>query len=319
MGKLIIEVVEHGRSELHTHHFDRFPVHVGRGYDNDLILADPFVSPNHLRLTPNDAGFTMEDLDSENGTSIQGRARSGLTVDIESGATIKVGTTTLRILSSSHPVPQTLRTNRWAISQRKGICCACSWGLFFLMLCLSVLDEYFQSFTKMSVLELMQEGIPVYATIVFIWASLWSLIGYSTKRQTGFCIQLLLISAYLIIDSFLGTLLNTVTFSLNLPLLHTLMSYLGGGVIFGFLLFSSVGVATTTKKKRRIIISAITTTILILLIAISNYDNASEFSENPKLSSLLKPPCIRHIPDQSISELLTSSEQTFSKIQNSEK
>ena len=45
---------------------------VGRAADNDLLLFDPEVSRHHARLEPAGAGWRVVDLDSTNGTWVNG-------------------------------------------------------------------------------------------------------------------------------------------------------------------------------------------------------------------------------------------------------
>lgn len=46
---------------------------LGRGLDNDLVLEDSAVSRRHALLTVNEAEITVEDLDSRNGTFVNGK------------------------------------------------------------------------------------------------------------------------------------------------------------------------------------------------------------------------------------------------------
>lgn len=48
------------------------PVTVGRADDNDLVLADPEVSRHHARLEPDGEGWRAVDLESTNGTWVNG-------------------------------------------------------------------------------------------------------------------------------------------------------------------------------------------------------------------------------------------------------
>jgi hypothetical protein len=43
---------------------------VGRGEENDIVLRDSFLSSTHARLTWNGRGWTIEDLNSSNGTRV---------------------------------------------------------------------------------------------------------------------------------------------------------------------------------------------------------------------------------------------------------
>lgn len=54
---------------------------IGRGADCDMVLADPTVSRQHLRLVGDDSGWRLEDLASKNGTQIDGRVIGAARVD----------------------------------------------------------------------------------------------------------------------------------------------------------------------------------------------------------------------------------------------
>jgi DNA-binding NtrC family response regulator len=72
------------------------PVHVGRGPDNDLVLADPAVSLRHCRLEPSAEGLVLRDLGSSNGTFVNTvRVERAL---IGPGVEIRAGRTELRVV-----------------------------------------------------------------------------------------------------------------------------------------------------------------------------------------------------------------------------
>jgi pSer/pThr/pTyr-binding forkhead associated (FHA) protein len=52
--------------------FERF-ARIGRGEDNDIVLADPSVSRAHAEIESDAAGPLVRDLDSTNGTAVNGR------------------------------------------------------------------------------------------------------------------------------------------------------------------------------------------------------------------------------------------------------
>ena len=65
------------------------PFNGGVGEDNDLVLSDPFVSTYHFRVTRRDDRWFLTDLDSTNGTQVNGlRVREA---ELPNPATIKVG------------------------------------------------------------------------------------------------------------------------------------------------------------------------------------------------------------------------------------
>ena len=52
----------------------RAPIVIGRQSNNDVVLSDPNVSRRHAELRRNDEGWTLVDLGSTNGTTVNGHA-----------------------------------------------------------------------------------------------------------------------------------------------------------------------------------------------------------------------------------------------------
>ena len=69
-------------------------VRIGRGQDNDIVLQDGSISRQHLVLMKGEEGWTFEDLESENGTYLEGEYSRGGAIafaqPIELGRTIFV-------------------------------------------------------------------------------------------------------------------------------------------------------------------------------------------------------------------------------------
>ncbi|MBE2272109.1 MAG: FHA domain-containing protein [Anaerolinea sp.] len=65
-------------------------IKVGRDLSNDLVIQDPEVSRFHIRLTRTLSGYTVEDLNSTNGTTINGVPLKG-SIQLEPNHVIKLG------------------------------------------------------------------------------------------------------------------------------------------------------------------------------------------------------------------------------------
>ncbi len=78
-----------------SHAIGDAPIVVGRSRDCDITLADGNVSRRHAELARGPEGFVIRDLESTNGTLVNGRRVRRATVG--AGDDITVGTTTLRI------------------------------------------------------------------------------------------------------------------------------------------------------------------------------------------------------------------------------
>lgn len=64
---------------------------LGRDDDNDITLDDPEVSRRHLRFLWRETHFAVEDLNSTNGTRLNGGARIQGSVDLTDGVTLHLG------------------------------------------------------------------------------------------------------------------------------------------------------------------------------------------------------------------------------------
>jgi hypothetical protein len=313
---LIIEIIDRSRSASITRRFDSFPVSIGRGYQNDLVVPDPFVSPEHLCITEDETGFIIEDLASENGVYVHGRRAGDKSVHIVSGDRITIGGTSLRLLAPSHPVPPALKLDYWSKPGERAFFRIMVWASLLPTFGVFILDEYFSTITKVRFLTLTGKVIPL-MIVAFAWAGLWSLIGYSVKRQARFHAQLLVGNAFLVAVCLLAGIFNSMEFALNSSVIITINNYLVTGILLAALIFFSLGFATTMRKKRRITASCVVAVVVILVAVIKHFADKPEFEATPTLSMGLKPPYVKLARSVSIDEFLKDSAQVFAKSKKS--
>jgi hypothetical protein len=72
------------------------PVSIGRSADNDVVIADDFVSSKHARVEPTPRGPMLSDLDSTNGTIVEGKT-VGYPVALRAGDVVEIGTVKLKV------------------------------------------------------------------------------------------------------------------------------------------------------------------------------------------------------------------------------
>jgi len=73
------------------------PLVIGRSPDADLVIADDFVSSTHARIVPIGDGVALEDLDSTNGTTLNGQPVTR-SMPIAPGDMIALGTNRLKVV-----------------------------------------------------------------------------------------------------------------------------------------------------------------------------------------------------------------------------
>lgn len=72
------------------------PVVVGRSPSSDIVIAEPFVSSTHARFTLQGPALVLEDLNSTNGTLVNGRPILD-PVTLRDGDEVQVGDVVMRV------------------------------------------------------------------------------------------------------------------------------------------------------------------------------------------------------------------------------
>jgi hypothetical protein len=312
VGELIVEISENDVRKPRTCRFDDFPVSVGRGYQNSVILADPFVSPEHLAITAGDSGFIVEDLGTVNGTSVRG-TRLTEKICLPSGTTLRIGNSRLRLLAPTHAIPATQTLSFWA--KHRALFRIVAWLSLLPVLGSFIVEEYLFTYVDVTFLELLDEVFPL-LLLGPAWAGLWTVISHSATHRTRFHAQLLLASVFLILMTACTRLSEYLAYAANCDVINTLGAHLVPGLFFALLLFFNLKLATTTRRWVRIAMSLTISVPVVLLFSLSTIAERSAFSENPTSSALLKPPCFQLTKSSSLSEFLADSKQVFEDSQS---
>jgi Inner membrane component of T3SS, cytoplasmic domain len=100
-----VEILSRHHEVTARHRCSGETIRVGRGYGNDVVLDDPFVAPEHLRLSRSaEGGWLAEDLGTANGLHTErGKARLDR-IALDGHQIIRIGRTLLRIRPAAYPV-----------------------------------------------------------------------------------------------------------------------------------------------------------------------------------------------------------------------
>jgi hypothetical protein len=101
-----IEILSHGRNVAARLRFSGPEIRIGRGYDNDVVLDDPYVAARHLRICRDEAGrLVAEDAGSVNGLFLDRGTSRQERIVLDGERPIRIGHTYIRIREAGHAVP----------------------------------------------------------------------------------------------------------------------------------------------------------------------------------------------------------------------
>ncbi len=162
--------------------------HIGRGYDNDVIIDDPYVGGRHVRVFRDDAGrLVAEDAGSKNGMFLDRGSVRQARIVIDPERPIRIGHTHIRIRDAAYPVP----AERVAGARTQTGLTAIAAALAASALGIEALHVW-----------LLQTGEPrasIYLNLLFLvstlalaWVSVWTVLSRIFSGQARFLQNLLI-------------------------------------------------------------------------------------------------------------------------------
>ena len=141
---------------------------IGRGYDNDVIIDDPYVAAQHLRVFRDEAGqLVAEDLGSANGTFLDGGRNRFARIVIDGKHPIRIGQTYLRVRDIHHEVER----ERVAPPEWRALPIAAAAALGASLLGLSALQVWLAQTAELRASSYLTPLLTIVATVL-VWAGI---------------------------------------------------------------------------------------------------------------------------------------------------
>jgi len=313
MAELVVEARDAHRRILALYPVDHFPLAIGRGYDNDIILSDPHVCPRHLLVEPDEHGWRAQDLESVNGLS--GNGASAPEIHLDSGDEIIIGKTHLCFYSPDHPVAATRNVHEKTGLREAARAMAIVWALLSLLVLGFAFNDYLTITTQVQVEKLIAGTLPVVAA-VFIWAGGWSLLAYIVRRRLHFYYFLGVSVAYVLLDMLLESVIGVVAFNIVNSWILEALSYFTGGVLLVALFYASMHQAFAISSRRKLVLANLFSWGLIAMVVFVVYANKPDFDRNPEYPAELKPPVMRIASLEKFDVFMNDTETMLKEFDN---
>lgn len=312
MAKLILEITSPSGDKKYIQP-DSFPVNLGRGFSNDIIIDDDYVSKEHLQIAFSEDEITITNLSLENGTQLLNK-KNNITSEtqIKPGDRIFIGKTKLKLLTPEYKIAETkiLDKGKSFFDRYKFILMA--WSSLILFVVLSTLNNFFASYYEA---EFVEHFGDIHISIVgfILWAGFWTFIGKLSKKESAFHKQLMLVSIFFLMDLLLAYIQDFFVF--NFPAAPVQSFFLNWLLpvysIFIFYNVLKIGTKISTKKLKITV-----PTIVLLLFAVTHftgYVQSLDYSSSISFVGSVKHPAFKLVKSKSIENYSTGCDALFDK------
>ncbi|MGH7789261.1 MAG: FHA domain-containing protein [Candidatus Binatia bacterium] len=313
MDAVIVEVHAPGGG-IQRVRLTQFPASIGRAYDNDVILDDPYVCPLHLRLARDESGaLSAEDAGSVNGVFRETAPRRVARVAITPGLRLRVGHTLLRFCDPQEVVAPALvdRTDGsdapWL--QRPWVAlgiCAAALGVVGV-------DAYMSSFDPK---PLRGAGSTLLVLCVFAlgWATVWAFITRVVSQRwrllghtAAVCAFAIGVYAVAVVAEYYGFITSSTTAS-------NVFASLASGLLLAALFNAHLGLASPLPPRRRRVTAALVALLVAGSIEMVGWLAQERFFAGLEFADGLKPVPPQWLPTEPIGTFLAGLDSVMTEV-----
>jgi multisubunit Na+/H+ antiporter MnhB subunit len=206
-----IEVLGRHGDVLARHPVYRWPAHVGRAYDVEVILDDPYVAPRHVRIeSSGDGRFKVCDLQTVNGISVPPASRRIAEAEVGPDELVRLGRTQIRIRPPSYGVQPELRLRATALHRRPAAFAIAA----AVLLGMTLWSAWVMTNARDEWASVLFPTLAVSAVAV-VWISVWSLVSRTVGRRANFAAHGFVACAAIAAIDVAGTLFEYLSFGFD--------------------------------------------------------------------------------------------------------
>ncbi|RKH71894.1 FHA domain-containing protein [Corallococcus sp. AB049A] len=311
---IFLEVLE-GDAVQSRHRLDKLPVSVGRGYANDIILDDPKVSAEHLRLERREDGaVVLHDVGSVNGTfSVEPWARLKELV-LTPDTRVSVGDTVLRFRPRSFMVEDTVVNEAPASPRERLFERPRAFALAMqALVAVSFISERVTQFGKTDWGDLLLSSV-LPLGLALLWAGGWSLASRIARRSFHFRVHATIGALLLLGFAVAPPLFALLSFSFSLGAWLGFVRTLAVLGLVGWGLYWHLRYVTRWRSARLVRGLVIASLGVLTLTNVSELLGNEPFSESLEFPRSLLPPVLRVAPARSMDSFFEDVQPLEKKV-----
>ncbi len=284
----VVEVTSRTGRVIEHRQFEKTTASVGRAYDNDVILNDPYVDAHHVQIENSLNGLSAVVLSQDGHTLIDKTAPTGTRIPLRSGAALVLGKTHLRVLASTHAVAPMLTFERidrmFASLARPAIAVA----LTAVWLMVAAADQYLDTVAEIQWSRwLMQLLTPVLGALA--WTSMWALITRVTRGEARFFHHWLVVLLFLLVSMAIEFVSDVLRFNLGEHVLVEVFRWGARGVVLAALFALHLRFAFQQSKAIRHLAAQTLAWAVVAYGILGTFSFEDDFEPYPTFESTLMP------------------------------
>jgi hypothetical protein len=284
-----VEILSRHHDVAARFRIDGEEAHIGRGYDNDVIIDDPYVAVRHVRVFRDGAGrLVAEDAGSKNGLFLDPGGVRHARIMLDAEHPVRIGQTYVRIRDPAYAVP----AERLAGAQGHSWLAAIAAGLAMLLLGIETLFVWLAQTAEPRASNYLTPLLIIVVSAV-AWVSVWALLSRVLSGQARFAENLIIALSGLVVLALSRESARIFAFALTWPAAVN-YEYAAQWSIAAVVCFFHL---RETGRSRLVLKGAAVATLLVLAVAVQTVLRSETLSEvGQQYTSQLMPPAFRLAP-----------------------
>lgn len=301
---IIVEVLNKmGKVRARTQH-QNFPLRIGRAYENnDVILDDEYVSPNHLVIeTEANGQINIIDLHSENGLYLLPSKQRVSHAQMGAETLLRVGHTTLRLRTPTFVVPPTKQDKEYLLRVMQAFHRPWTFvGIMVLTAMWLYLSTYWNNFSKPEMSEMVM--MPLWIMVALsVWAGCWATMSKINLQNYNYKIHFSIACLALLSSSLFEILYEYYVFAFSANWSGDIFWWVANVGLFGVILWGHLHFCTVMAPTKIALTAGGIAFSIMGLFSISWYVATIQFTSMMNYHGELKPPAFRMAKSMNLDE-----------------
>jgi hypothetical protein len=310
---IVLELLSRKNIPLKHYKFEQDYVCVGRDFNNDLRLDDPYVCPSHMlvAIDPDSGLLMVNDCQSTNGIKINNKFVTQAT--LSPNDIIKIGRTHLRIIDTKAALPRAmplseLEENLSWLNKAFLTLCLC-----FLCICYLLLSEYIESVKEFKLVAILPAQLGQLA-LVSLWPLSFAVLAKVVKKESHIVNQINLTLLVTLLFHGLNLVQKVLIFNVSLGAWFAVVEFVLFGALLSAFVWLSLFIAFHQATKRRNVITFIMSFAILAPIFTLSFLNTGEFDSTPNYDATLLAPAYNFTQSIETEKFINNSAALFARV-----